>query len=124
MRRKKKRVRKRQSAEGDEREALQAALDPSGAAAKRREARKVEEKLAEAKRKGTVLSGSPGGKGKGGEPGSGGKHSGSEFTKSAKFFANMQSSAVAAAAGKGAGSKRSRDVDGGDAPNKAFKYKL
>ena len=113
-RRKKKRVRKRKTAERDHAEATRAKIDPNGRDAKRIQARKDEQQLADSKRKGIVLT-SPGGKGKGkggGAADSG--RAGGQFTKSAQFFKNLQN----------AGSKRPVPVDEAPSSNKSAKYKL
>ena len=107
------------------REALQAKLNPDSAAAKRIEARKVDKALADAKRKGTVLTGQP-------TAAASSNRSGAEFTKSSKFFANMQSSLAATGMKSGAGGKRKRGADaaegggggGGEPSNKSAKFKL
>ena len=116
-RRKKKRVRKRKTAERDAAEATRAKLNPHGAAAKRIQARKDEEALAKAKRNGTVIDGMRPGGGKGGKGGAAAKdgRAGTQFTRSAQFFRNLQQ----------AGDKRGApaDADPG-AANKAARFKL
>lgn len=99
-RRKKKRVHKRKTDESAERTQLAATLNPLGKAAQKLQADKDAKQLAEAKRKGTVIDGmggdggakAKGGKGKGGgSPEIGGRErAGTQFTRSAQFFKNMQ----------------------------------
>ena len=119
LRRKKKRVRKRQGAETKEIDALRAKMSPNGGALRQSDAA-VGQQLADAKRKGTVLSGSP-------SPGQGGRSpkdnasGGQQFIKSSKFFATMQGEKGE----NGAGRKRPRgDVAGEKPPQQAFKLKL
>jgi U3 small nucleolar RNA-associated protein MPP10 len=113
-RRKRTRVRKRQDAERDNAENLRAKLAPGGKAAQRIQARNDEKALAEAKRKGTVIDGMGGGKGgKGG--GADGGHAGSQYTRSAQFFRNLQA---------GGGKRGAPAAADGEAAGKSARYKL
>ena len=74
-----------------EREKLKATLLPGSAVAKRREGEQVERDLAEAKRKGRVLSGVPAsGDGGGSAASDRGNQAGAAYTRSAQFFGQMQ----------------------------------
>lgn len=97
LRSKKKRVHKRRTAESAEQRTLRAEAQPGGAAARRQEADRVGEQLAEAKRRGTITSG----------PLSSGKQRGRSSSKA--FFSSMQ--AASQAPGGLAGSKRQRVAD-------------
>ena len=117
LRRRKKRIRKRQGAERDEAEALRAKLSPNSAAAKRIEARKNEQALADAKRKGTVLEGVVSGGGGSGESG---------FSRSAKFFRGMQENGKegAGSAGKKRGAAAAGLDGSAEPPSNSARFKL
>jgi len=132
LRRKKKRVRRRLSAEVEAREALRATLDSTGAAGRRRDARKAQEQLVEAKQKSTVLTGqatlsscfsSAASSGIERKP-----SSGRQFTNSAHYFASFHGM-LAASDTVDRGMKRQRESAGNDVPNRcrpavSHKYKL
>lgn len=119
LRRRKKRIRKRKGAEHDAAEALRAKLSPGGNAAKRLEAKSAEKALADAKRKGTVTTGvETGGRSAGGQ-------TGTQYTRSAKFFGAMQEGSI----GQGSGKKRSAPGSGGSgdgepSAKRAARFKL
>ena len=75
---------------------------------------KLEEALAKAKRKGTVIDGMRPGGGKGGAAAEGGR-AGSQFTRSAQFFRNLQQ--------RGAKRGAAEDAEPGSA-SKAARFKL
>ena len=102
------------------------AVNPLGKAAQRVQAKKDEKTLADAKRKGTVLDGvsangkGGGAKGGGGKGGGGGGKAGSQYTRSAQFFRNLQ----AGTSPGGAGSKRGPGAADFAEANRSVKFKL
>lgn len=114
LRRRKKRVRKRRTAERDEADQLRAKLQPDSGAAKRLEAKAADKALADAKRKGTVIEGTA-------ADGAKGNFAGSQFTRSAQFFKNMQSGAASAAAGLKRRVTGSSGAEEGQASSKRYK---
>lgn len=111
LRRRDKRIRKRQGTERDEAEQLQAKLSPNSAAAKRLDARKAEAALAEAKRRGAVVEGVL--NGKRGKASSGGN---SGYSRSTQFFGSVQESTQSAGRARERGNKRGAAAAGLEAP--------
>ena len=101
----------RKAGESSDAEALRAKLQPGGATARRLEDTKVQSELTDAKRKGSVISGTA--------VAETGGRAGAEYTRSSKFFANLQGGK----AGQGSGKRAAGDADGAP-PAKAMRFKL
>ena len=121
LRRRKKRVHARKTAETEAREALRATLLPDSMSAKRREAQRLDKDLTEAKRKGEVLTGQPV---NGASDATEAKRSGAAYTRSAQFFGRMQSEKATASGGKKTAGKREAVVGDAASPTKSSRYKL
>jgi len=101
-------VHKRKTAERDEQQTLRATLNPNSATAKRLSDSKVASELADAKRRGAVKEGVLDGKAQKGKAPS------SDYSKSAKFFQQLQSG----------GAKRKRVADADTDGRSAARFKL
>ena len=112
-RRKKKRAFAKREGEREQQKKLRATLLPDSTTAKKLDERKMQQDLADAKRRGRVSEGVS----------SSGKNAraGTEYTRSAQFFKNMQDKG--GKAGAMAGRKRAADGDGEDA-RKGARFKL
>jgi hypothetical protein len=111
LRRKKKRIHARRSGEREQQQALKATLAPDSGAARKRDAQKTERELADAKRRGKVKSG---------PLASTSDRSGGDFSKSARFFKQLQDET----AGGGARGAKRRRADADESARAGSKFKL